>query len=341
MYSFLNDYNEIAHPSILEAIAKNNMVQTGGYGEDEFCEKAKEIIKDIFKCPESDIYFFIGGTSANLTAISHILETYEGVVSVDTGHVNGHEAGAIEATGHKVLITKNINGKLDLVDAQKCVDYHVADNHLVLPGAVYISQATEMGTVYKLEELKKIRQFCDKNDLYLFLDGARLAQGLTSKYTDIKPEDIAKYTDLFYIGATKTGSPIGEALVINNKNLGKNFIRHMKQKGSVLAKGKILGICFCELFKDNLFFKLGQHANKMAEKLYESLKDTRVKFSERVESNQIFIEMNEKQINSLREKYDFSIEKILNEEISMVRFVTSWATQEDKVDELIEDLKKI
>lgn len=338
LYSFLNDYNEIAHPNILESVIKNNYIQTDGYGDDKFCDEARELIRKAFKCQNSKIHFFIGGTSTNLTTISHILKPHEAIVAADTAHINVHEAGAIEACGNKILAIKNKNGKLDLEKAQEVVDLHFSDFHMVYPKAVYISNATEMGTLYSLDELRKVKEFCEKNNLYLFVDGARLAQSLTSKYNDIKPEDYVKYTDLFYIGATKAGAMLGEALVINNSNLGEYFIRHMKQKGSVLAKGKLIGINFIELFKDNLFFSLGKHANKMAEKIYDSLLDVGYDFAEKTQSNLIFINLTKKDIDSLKDKYGFSIEKKIENDLYLTRFVTSWATEEEKVDELIKDM---
>lgn len=342
MYSFLNDYNEICHERILNSIIKNNMEQTLGYGEDKFCHTAKNLIRERFGLSdETEVWFFIGGTAANLNTLSYILRPYEAVLSVDTGHINCHEGGAIEATGHKVLVSKNINGKLDLEASQKIVDEHFQDNHMVLPKAIYLSNATEMGTVYTLQELKDIKAFAEKNNMYLFLDGARLGTGLTSKYSDIKPEDLAKYTDLFYIGGTKNGAPIGEALVINNQEIKYDIVRHMKQKGAVLAKGKILGISYIELFKDDLYFDLARHANLMAEKISTSLDGLNIKFTERVESNQIFMEFTMDEVKEIQKEYDFSIQKKLDDDKYMTRFVTSWATDEKEVDKFIEFMKNL
>lgn len=341
MYSFLNDYNEIAHPNILKSIEKNNLIQTEGYGDDEFSLKAKDYIKKEFSAHDSEVFLFIGGTSTNLTTISFILRSYEAILSPETGHICVHEAGAIEATGHKILSVPSKDGKLDLIEAEKILNIHLADDHMILPRAVYISQSTEVGTVYTLKELKNVWDFCKKNDLYLFVDGARLGSGLTSRDTDITPDDLAKYSDLFYIGGTKNGSPIGEALVINNKDLINHFFRHMKQKGAVLAKGKILGICYEELFKDGLFWELSKHSNKMAYKIYDSLKNLGVKFKFPVQSNQIFVILNNEQAKKLSEKYAFSQQGIISENEKLYRFVTSWATDEQKVDDLIEDFKKV
>lgn len=342
MYSFLNDYNEIAHEKILNALIEHNMVQTGGYGNDEYCQKAKELIRKNFSLADDvDIRFFIGGTSCNLTCISYVLRPYEACLTVDTGHINVHEGAAIEATGHKVITCKNIHGKLDIDAAQKIVDEHKSDDHMILPKLVYISHATEMGTVYSLQELKNIKAFCEKNDMYLFVDGARLAQALTSKYSDIKPEDLGKYTDLFYIGGTKTGAPLGEALVICNTSIKGEIVRHMKQKGSILAKGKLQGISYIELFKDDLFFELGRHANNMAEKIATELEKLGIKFTERVESNQIFMELPENEIKEIEKEYAFDVQKKIDDDTYMTRFVTSWATCEKEVDKFIEFMKNL
>lgn len=340
MYSFLNDYNEIAHPNILKAIEKNNLVQTDGYGDDPFCDNAKELIKKEFALKNSQIYFFIGGTAVNLTALSYTLRGYECIMATPQAHICRHEAGSVEATGHKILTVPSSDGKFDIKAAEKILEAHLEDEHMVLPRTVYISDSTETGTVYTKKELENISSFCKKNGLYLFLDGARLATGLTSKYSDVAREDLAKLTDMFYIGATKNGSPIGEALVINNPALQTGFVRHMKQKGSILAKGKILGICFEELFKDGLYWELGKHANDMAFKIIDALKDYNIDYTFAPESNQIFVNLNTVQKHKLAKIFAFSIDHKINDDLYAARFVTNWATDEKSANQLIDALKK-
>lgn len=338
MYHFINDYNEIMHPQILEAIAKNNMIQTQGYGRDEFCDEAKKFIKSTFKCESSDIHFFMAGTQTNLTAIDAMLcGNYEAVIAIDTAHINVHEAGAIEATGHKIMTCKNEDGKLTPKIIENIMAVNLADDHMSLPRAVYISDTTELGSIYRLSELKSLYETCKKYDLYLFLDGARLGSALCAPENDIKPEDLAKYTDMFYIGGTKNGAPIGEALVINNDALKKNFIRQMKCRGSICAKSKIMGISYIELFKDGLYFELAKHANDLAIKIYDKLKG-KYEFYSEVKSNQIFIKMSNDKIKKLQENFGIEIPYKLDQNTSVIRIVTSWATKEEKVNELIDTM---
>lgn len=336
MYYFINDYNEIMHEKILDAITKNNMVQTKGYGDDKFCDEAKELIKKSFCCPNSDVYFFMAGTQTNLTIIDAMLtRSFEAVIAVDTAHINVHEGGAIEASGHKIMDCPNENGKLNPKYIEKIMEVNLKDDHMSLPKAVYISNSTELGSIYKLDELKAILEMCKKYDLYLFLDGARLGSALCSDKNDIKKEVLAKYTDVFYIGGTKNGAPMGEAVVINNDALKKEFTRQMKCRGSISAKSKIIGISFAELFRDNLYFELAKYANDLAIKIYDKLK-SKYKFYSEVESNQIFMEISNTQIEKLKQSFAVEVPYALDEKTSVIRIVTSWATDAKKVDELIE-----
>lgn len=336
MYYFINDYNEIMHEKILDAITKNNMVQTKGYGDDKFCDEAKELIKKSFCCPNSDVYFFMAGTQTNLTIIDAMLtRSFEAVIAVDTAHINVHEGGAIEASGHKIMDCPNENGKLNPKYIEKIMEVNLKDDHMSLPKAVYISNSTELGSIYKLDELKAIWEMCKKYDLYLFLDGARLGSALCSDKNDIKKEVLAKYTDVFYIGGTKNGAPMGEAVVINNDALKKEFTRQMKCRGSISAKSKIIGISFAELFRDNLYFELAKYANDLAIKIYGKLK-SKYKFYSDVESNQIFMEISNAQIEKLKQSFAVEVPYALDEKTSVIRIVTSWATDAKKVDELIE-----
>lgn len=339
MYSFLNDYNEIAHERILNAIIENNYVQTYGYGEDEFCENAKNIIKQKFECENSDIYFFMAGTQTNLTIIDYMLKSYEGIIATDTAHISVHEASAIEACGHKIMTVPNKNGKLLPQQIEKIYTKHLSDDHMTLPKAVYISETTELGTIYKKQELVDIYNVCKKYGLYLFVDGARLGSALTARENDIKITDLSKYSDVFYIGGTKNGAMLGEALVINNEYLKPNFVRQMKCKGSIYAKGKVQGIEFYELFKDDLYFELARHSNDMAYKIYDSLKDD-YEFLEKVQSNQIFMILKNDILEELGKEFVFSKVESIDENKTSIRLVTSWATKEEEVDKLIKFLKK-
>ena len=338
MYSFMNDYNEIAHENILDAIAKNNMVQTLGYGEDEFCDRAKELIKQRFCAHDCDVHFFMAGTSTNLTFIDMMLRNYEAIISTDTAHINVHEVSAIESCGHKILAVPNKNGKLTADDIENTYLSYEVDDHMVLPKAVYISNSTELGTVYKKQELEDIYAICQKYKLYLYIDGARLGTALTSRESDLEISDLAKYSDAFYIGGTKNGAFIGEALVIKNDELKNNFFRQMKCKGAVHAKAKIMGIEFIELFKEDLYFDIARHANNMAYKIYDSLSED-YEFLAKVESNQIFIILDNQIIDKLREEFVFSIIQKISDDKSCIRLVTSWATKEEEVDRLIDFLK--
>ncbi|MBU0757748.1 MAG: low specificity L-threonine aldolase [Nanoarchaeota archaeon] len=338
-YSFKNDYSEGAHPRILEALSKTNLAQEAGYGEDSYCTKAAALIKKRLKNPKADIHFLSGGTQANLIVISSILKPYESVIAADTGHIAVHEAGAIEATGHKINTVPSKDGKLAVKDIKGVVDFH-SDEHMVKPGMVFISNSTEIGTVYKKKELKAISEFCTKNKLYLYLDGARLASALTSKSNDMTLQEISSLVDTFYIGGTKNGALLGEAIVINNDCLKENFRFHLKQKGALLAKGRVIGIQFMELFKDELYFDLGTRANKMAEKLAKNIKAAGYKFLTRPQSNQIFPIFPNKMIERLNKKFEFYVWCKIDERSSAIRLVTSWATDERSVDRFIGEVSK-
>ena len=340
MYSFLNDYNEIMHENIINALVKNNYVQDEGYGQDTFCTKAKELIKEKFDCKNSDIYFFMAGTQTNLTVIDYILRPYEAIISTDTAHINVHEVTAIEATGHKIITVPNKNGKLLPQDIKNICDVHMEDKHMALPRAVYISDTTELGTVYEKQELIEIYNMCKKYDLYLYVDGARLGSAICSRYNDIEVKDLAKYSDIFYIGGTKNGAMLGEALVINNDNLKSNFERQIKTRGAMYAKGRVIGIEFMELFRENLYFDLAKHSNKMAYKIYDKLKN-KLEFTNVVQSNQIFINMKNTDIEKLEKEFVISRFEKIDDEKYTIRIVTSWATDENQVDRLIDFLGKM
>ena len=339
-YSFKNDYAEGSHPNILQALMNINQNQEGDYSLDRFSFEAEEIIKkDIIKNPNADIHFVSGGTQANLIVISSILKPYESVISASTAHIHIHEAGAIEATGHKINTIDTDNGKLYPEQIKKILDFH-EDEHMVKPKLVFISNTTEIGTVYKKQELIAISQFCKENNLYLYLDGARLGTALSSNENDLTMKDLSSLVDIFYIGGTKNGALLGEAIVINNDNLKENFRFYLKQRGALLAKGRIIGIQFLELFKDNLYFDLGMHANKMAMKIADEVKNLGYDFLVTPASNQLFPILPNSLIEKLEKKYIFYVwKKIENEKKSIIRLVTSWATKEEFVDRFISDLK--
>ncbi len=338
MYSFKNDYSEGAHSRILEALIKCNMEQSEGYGEDIFTARAIKLIKEKIRREDVDVHLLVGGTQTNLTALSAFLRPHEAVIAADTGHVLVHETGAIEATGHKVISVDVEDGKLTRKNIEAVIEEHT-DEHMVKPKLVYISNSTEIGTIYKREEVEELSEVCKRHDLYLYVDGARLGSALCSNENNMKIYELAQLVDAFYIGGTKGGALIGEALVICRDTLKKDFRYHIKQKGALLAKGRILGIQFEELFKDNLYFDLATHANNMAQILKKGIVDAGYSFMINSSSNQVFPILPNKLINSLEKKYLFLIWEKIDKENSAIRLVTSWATNEEKVLEFIADVK--
>lgn len=338
MYSFKNDYSEGAHPRILEALIKCNMEQSEGYGEDIFTARAIKLIKEKIRREDVDVHLLVGGTQTNLTALSAFLRPHEAVIAADTGHVLVHETGAIEATGHKVISVDVEDGKLTRKNIEAVIEEHT-DEHMVKPKLVYISNSTEIGTIYRREEVEELSEVCKKHDLYLYVDGARLGSALCSNKNNMKIYELAQLVDAFYIGGTKGGALIGEALVICRDTLKKDFRYHIKQKGALLAKGRTLGIQFKELFKDNLYFDLATHANNMAEILKKGIEDAGYSFMINSSSNQVFPILPNKLINSLEKKYLFMTWEKIDKENSAIRLVTSWATNEEKVLEFIADVK--
>ncbi len=337
-YSFKTDYSEGTHPQLIEALSTSNMLQEEGYCEDSFCINASKLIRQKIKQKDAAVHFVSGGTQANLVVLSSMLKPYESVVSADTAHIAMHETGAIEASGHKINTVRTETGKLTVENIKQIVDFHT-DEHMVKPKAVFVSNSTELGSIYKLSELQEISTFCKKNKLFLYLDGARLASALSSKYNDLSLEKIAQLVDAFYIGGTKNGALFGEAIVIINKDLQSNFRFYLKQKGALLAKGRILGIQFLELFKNDLYWTLAEHANKMALKLAEGIKKLGHEFLLNPETNQIFPILPENAIQELAKKYEFYIWHKVDNNKACIRLVTSWATKEEAVDSFLQDLK--
>ncbi|WP_251552524.1 threonine aldolase family protein [Neobacillus muris] len=339
MYSFKNDYAEGAHPRILHALIESNFEQEDGYGEDRYSRQAVELLKEKIGRPDVDIHLIPGGTQTNLIALSAFLRPHEAAIAANSGHIQTHETGAIEATGHKVLSVETTDGKLTPSAIQEVLDAHT-DEHMVKPKLVYISDSTEIGSIYNRHELQLLSDFCRKNNLIFYMDGARLGSALCSSENDLRISDFPELVDAFYIGGTKNGALIGEALVICRDSLKEDFRFHMKQKGALLAKGRLLGIQFLELFRDNLFFDLAQHANNMAKKISDELSRANIKFVTHSPSNQIFPILPNSVIEQLQNNYAFLIWEKADQDHSAIRIVTSWATKEEAVNAFLEDIKK-
>ena len=341
MIRFNCDYLEGAHPRILEKLVETNFVQTPGYGEDEYCERAREIIRRKIGMPNAYVQFLVGGTQTNLTVISSVLRPYQGVISAHTGHINVHETGAIESTGHKVLALPSEDGKITAAQVQEYYDAHWADEsheHIVQPGMVYISHPTENGTLYTKEELQALYETCQKLELPLFLDGARLGYGLMSEGSDLTWADVAAYTDVFYIGGTKVGALFGEAVVITNPALTKDFRYVIKQRGGMLAKGRLLGIQFQVLLEDGLYEEVAGKAVKQAMRLKEAFLEKGFPLLYDSYTNQQFPIIHKRQLEQLKENYSFELWAPMDEEYSAVRFCTSWATRDEDIEKFINDL---
>ncbi len=344
MIRFNCDYTEGCHPVILEKLAETNMEQTIGYGVDEHCKHAAELIKEACQTKDAEVHFLVGGTQTNVTVISAALKHYQGVLTAATGHINVHETGALEACGHKCLTIDSADGKLTAVQIADYVDGHFADGsaeHTVQPKMVYISNPTELGTIYKKAELEEIYRVCKERKLYLFMDGARLGYGLMCRENDMTLADIAANTDVFYIGGTKVGALFGEAVVITNDELKTDFRYNIKQHGGMLAKGRLLGIQFETLFEDNRYFELAAHAARMAEKIKDELTALNIKFLLDSPTNQQFPILPNSLLAQLNEKYAFEFQGKADENHSIVRICTSWATKEENVELLLEDIKKL
>jgi threonine aldolase len=339
-YNFQNDYSEGAYPRILEAMSKTNLIQAVGYGEDPFCREAADLIRRASGSPNADVHFISGGTQTNTIMLSSFLRPFESVIAVESGHICVHETGAIESTGHKIHPVKGTNGKVTTSDIHAVVTGHT-DEHMVKPRAVYISLSTEIGTIYSAGELKELSALCKELNLILYLDGARLGSGLTARSSDLTLPELSSLVDAFYIGGTKNGALIGEALVINNPLLKPDFRYMIKQKGAMLAKGRLLGIQFLELFKDNLFFDLARHANQSAERLTEGIAALGYSFQTDSPTNQIFPILPNKIIAELDKAYCFYIWSPMEKDHSSIRLVTSWATPDSAVEDFLTDLENI
>lgn len=335
MLFFRCDYSEGAHPRLLQALVDTNMEQSVGYGEDEHCLNAAELIKRRIGAPNAAVHFFVGGTQTNYTSITAFLRPHQAVISPARGHICVHETGAVEARGHKIIAMPTSDAKLRAEQIHEAIEIH-EDEHFVKPKMVYISNTTELGTIYTKAELEALRKACDEHNLYLYIDGARLASALTAPGNDLSIEDMAKYSDAFYIGGTKNGALFGEALVINNPALNDEFRWILKQSGSMLAKGRLIGVQFEEFFKeDDLYFKLGKHANDMAELLRKGISAKGYKFLSESPSNQIFPIFPKSLVSKLETLVSFEKECPVGDAEHCIRFVTSWATPKEDVEALL------
>ena len=338
MLSFENDYSEGAHPKILQRFVETNLEQVPGYGSDPYCDSAKEKIRVACSCPDAEIFFLVGGTQTNAVVIDSMLQAYEGVVSAQTGHVNAHEAGAIEYTGHKVLSIPQYDGKMKASDLEAYLKTFWQDEsheHMVFPGMVYISHPTEYGTLYTKQELADLSAICRCYEIPLYLDGARLGYGLMSKHTDVTLPDIAELCDVFYIGGTKVGALCGEAVVFTKHNMPKYFVTHVKQHGALLAKGRLAGVQFDTLFTDNLYFEISKHAIEMAELLKQGFAEKGYTFHIDSPTNQQFIVLDDEKYNELQKQVRCCFWEKPDDTHTVVRFATSWATPKENIDELM------
>ena len=343
---FETDYQEGAHPKILERLVSCNLEQTSGYGVDPHCENAKNLIRKAIGKPDAEIFFAVGGTQANTIAIKFLLNPCEGVVCVNSGHINVHESGAIEATGHKVITLPHHDGLMDAQDLKNYLEKFYANptwEHMTLPGMVYVSYSSEYGTLYTKEMLAKIKNVCEEYKLKLFIDGARLGAGLMSEAADMDIKDIANLCDVFYIGATKNGALFGEAIVFPKPekfNL-KIFRTLIKQQGGLLAKGRLLGIQFEVLFEDGLYFENAKHADIQAMKIKKAFTEAKIPFLFESFTNQQFPILTREQHEKLSSEFDYETWEFLDDNRIAVRFVTSWATSDDNIEKLTDAVKSI
>ena len=338
-YSFKNDYSEMAHPRVLEALSSVGKKQFEGYGLDEHSAAAASRLREIINCPAADVHFIAGGTHANLVVISSILRPHEAVIAPASGHIFVHETGAIEATGHKICTREGSGGKLSVADIESVLIEH-SDEHMVKPRLVYISLSTESGTVYTKAELSALSQYCRKSGLYIYLDGARLGAAINSPVCDLTYHDVASFVDVFFVGGTKNGALFGEAIVICNGELKEDFRFLLKQRGALLAKGAAIGVQFGVLFVDGLYDELASYSNLMAKRMADGIKALGYSFLYPVETNIIIPVFPVGIADKLHSLYDFHDWEHLGDMVA-VRLVASWATPMSKIDEFIADLSGV
>ncbi|MBA3031076.1 MAG: aminotransferase class V-fold PLP-dependent enzyme [Desulfobacteraceae bacterium] len=337
-YHFFNDYSEGAHPALLEFITESNLSQEEGYGNDRVSMKARDLIRQSVGNPKAHIHFVSGGTQANLVVLASMLKPHESLMAAESAHIHTHEAGAIETTGHKINTISSENGKI-LPDQIRFIMETHTDEHMVKPRVVFISNSTELGTVYTINELENISKVCKSHGLFLYMDGARLGSALMSQASDLSFSDLNRWVDIYYIGGTKNGALMGEAIVINNSELARDFRYHLKQRGALVAKSRFLGAQFAGLFQNDLYFSLARHANAMADKISAHLGKWGFSFLTTPSTNQIFPILPNAMIMRLQELYGFHVWKKMGHESSAIRLVTSWATQEEAVDGFLMDFK--
>lgn len=344
MIYFNNDYSEGCHPMVLEKLTQTNLEQTFGYGEDVYCREAADKIRSLCDREDLAVHFLVGGTQTNLTVIAAALRPHQGVLTADSGHINAHETGAIEATGHKVLALPSVEGKITGAQVEEAVIAHRNDSsfeHMPQPKMVYISNPTEWGTLYTLRELEKLSEACRKMGLYLFLDGARLGYGLAAAGNDVTLADLARLCDVFYLGGTKCGALFGEAVVISNPAIAEDFRYIMKQRGGMLAKGRLLGIQFSALLEDNLYIKICAHADRLADQLRRTLDELGYPQLYPGCTNQVFPILPDAVLDIIGKNYTFTEMHRVDDTHRAVRFCTSWATKQENVDALCNELKRI
>ena len=344
MYLFHNDYNEMCHPVVFERLSSITNVQMDGYGEDLCCASAAEKIRKLCYNDDLSVHFLVGGTQTNLTVIAAALRPHQAVIGAESAHVQVHETGAIEATGHKVLSLPSEDGKITAMQIREVVQAHLDDvthEHIAQPKLVYISQPTELGTTYKLDELEQISQVCKEYGLLLFVDGARLGYALTAADNDVNLADLAGLTDVFYIGGTKVGAMFGEAVVISNPAIAEDFRYIIKQRGGMLAKGWLLGAQFDALLSDDLYFSISTHANRLADKLRDTLVSNGYTIPVKSRTNQVFTILPNTLLAALGKEFSFSPWGKVDDLHTMVRFCTSWATEESSLDSLCQAISAL
>lgn len=344
MIRFNNDYNRGALPEILDALCETNSQSFSGYGTDGLCAAAKDAIQKYIKCPKAQIHFFVGGTQVNFVSLASALRPFEGIVAAASAHINVHETGAVENSGHKIIALPHTDGKISAEQIEKAAeDFEKSpvQEHIVQPKLVYLSQPTEYGTIYSKEELSKIRAVCEAHGLYIFVDGARLGYALGAKENTVSLSDLAAMTDMFYIGGTKCGALFGEALVISNPALQPHFRSYIKQNGALLAKGWLLGLQFYTLFKDGLYLKANEKAGALAEKIKDAFIEKGVKPYIQSPTNQQFFVVSDSQKAALAEDFIFEDEGMIDGGGNIIRFCTSWNTTEEEVGRLIEKIRSL
>lgn len=344
MIYFHNDYSEGCHERVMRALLETNLEQTPGYGEDIYCARAADKIRGLCQCQDAAVHFLTGGTQTNLTVIAAALRPHQGALCASTGHIHVHETGAVEATGHKVLELPSDDGKITAAQVENALLAHRADSsfeHIVQPKLVYISNPTELGTLYSLAELEELSQTCRRFGLFLFLDGARLGYGLAAKGNDVTMPDLARLCDVFYIGGTKVGALFGEAVVITNPAIAEDFRYLIKQRGAMLAKGRLLGVQFDALFTDDLYFEISRHADRLADQLRETLTDLGYPLFVEGVTNQVFPILPDDLLDELGKDFTFVEQQRIDECRRAVRFCTSWATSQENMESLCAALTRI